>query len=912
MSVADKLNTLRSNIVSAYDAIEAKSGTVPTYENTQGLANAISTIPQYNPLTLAYISYASATTAQPFVNLMASNETIPVGGASYAFAETDGLTSLDLSSLDFSAVTDTVCMFDNAADLTTLTWDDVVDMGNVETMEGMYRGTTALTSVDLSKFATGEYLESVFNMFASSGVQNVNLGAPFDTSAVTDFYGMFNTCTALTDLYHLNNLRMDSATNVGAMFYNCSAMTELNLGEGNRGKSKNLLDVPSSYTINTAYASIPLALEANTAYTIQVDNITTDGSGEAYIALRSSSTTNKDLRLSNSTKSVTVTPTADIVAIWIYADYNYASSVGKTTTFTNLMVSEGTTATDYEPYEPYQLLAKQGLATPTSDTEFWNNTIITQSDTGNGFATFTNDSGSDASNAHLFIYSGAANIEASTNYTVIMEIEETSEVNSIVLAQPSNAADCVLAGSLTSVNVPTGAEISGNTLTPAVGTVVYTFTTKAAIPAYLFRWLVNINNGGSIRSRITLLAGDHSADWQNYAWEPYAFTPPSLSLSTANADYMLAGMTNLQSLDLSGWKSGSDDLASSHFWTGSRNLCKSLADTKTQSGVTMTRNADGTYTATGIPGGISFILPQTQQQSDEFPAGTYTASITGTINDYIIEGYAPSDLDTQVLRIASGEYTDPTAPITFTTTETLVFRVSLLFTRAAQSTSINYTAGIQIEEGSTNTQYMPYGYSTNLTTLTLNGPKRLVSGKLADSLVATFNSKQGSTISVLKLNNPEFFTTDGTTATLTDFSDVWSGSALTTLEMTGWDVSGVDPTDNSASVTLTNVASLTSLTIGDWTTPANGVNLATLLGVDNEGSQGYSGAAKMLSSLHITGSSVLNVYNSGTGEFKSSNAFAGCPIGNGTGHILVPANLVNSYKADSFWSAYASIITAES
>lgn len=786
MSVADKLTTLSENITSAYESISSLSGTIPTYQNTQNIANAILTIPQYNPLTLAYISYGSADTAQNFVNLMVSNGTIPVGGASYAFAETTGLTSLDLSELDFSATTDTICMFNNATDLASITWADSVDFGNVESMQGMYRNTEALALVDLSAFETGEYLESLFNMFAGSGVQAVNLGGSFDTSAVTDFYGMFNSCENLTDLYRINNLRMDSAQDLRAMFYGCSAMTELDLGENNRGKSKNLLDTSvtagTSNGVDYSIVDGKLTLDGTCSSDMVVVPLSSPISfPDSTVVISEQPKSGRAIGIASGTAS-SYTAIAVINSSTGVVSGNYAGGTGSVLVFyglsgvqlesyqPNIQIELGSTATDYMPYGPYQLLTKQGLATPASDTDFWGNiTAASFTPSNNGWGSFY---GTGTSYLNMFIKKEATNMEAGTDYTMIFEVAEQSGTpfltindtgTGTILASCTNIYAEPESGGWT--NYGWGGCVNGHYVVKA--------TTKSGTDfdtATVLRIFMAGTSGRGAKIRLTILKGDHTDDWEDYAWQPYAFTPPTLSLSAANADYMLAGMTSLQSLDLSGWTSGSDDLASSNFWT-------------TQSA---------------------------------------------------------------------------------------------------------------------------------LTTLTLNGPKRLVDGKLADSLVATFDSLQGSTITTLTMNDPEFFTTDGTTATLTDFSDVWSGSALTTLEMTGWDVSSVDPTDNSATVTLTSVANLTTLTIGDWTTHASGVNLATLLGVDNDGSSGYSGAATNLTSLHLTGDTVFPVYNDGTGEFKSENAFVDCPIGDGTGVIYVPSDLVSSYQADSFWSAYSSIITAES
>lgn len=141
-----------------------------------------------------------------------------------------------------------------------------------------------------------------------------------------------------------------------------------------------------------------------------------------------------------------------------------------------------------------------------------------------------------------------------------------------------------------------------------------------------------------------------------------------------------------------------------------KNLCKSLASTKTQNGVTMTKNADGTYTATGTPTGVAFILPQTQQQSDTFPAGTYTFSLSSNqVSRYVVEWYSPSDFSTRIGSFDSRYSSDAHAPYTLTTTEPFCFRISLVFVDSAGQ-SINYTCGFQIEEGSTSTAtaYEPY------------------------------------------------------------------------------------------------------------------------------------------------------------------------------------------------------------
>jgi hypothetical protein len=40
-------------------------------------------------------------------------------------------------------------------------------------------------------------------------------------------------------------------------------------------------------------------------------------------------------------------------------------------------------------------------------------------------------------------------------------------------------------------------------------------------------------------------------------------------------------------------------------------------------------------------------------------------------------------------------------------------------------------------------------------------------------------------------------------------------------------------------------------------------------------------------------------------SLSSTNAFAGTPIESGTGYIYVPAALIDSYKTETNWSAFA-------
>ena len=60
MSIATELNTLRTNLTSAYSAIGGKGGTVPTNKNTANLSAAINSIPQTinsGTNTVSYVAF---------------------------------------------------------------------------------------------------------------------------------------------------------------------------------------------------------------------------------------------------------------------------------------------------------------------------------------------------------------------------------------------------------------------------------------------------------------------------------------------------------------------------------------------------------------------------------------------------------------------------------------------------------------------------------------------------------------------------------------------------------------------------------------------------------------------------------------------------------------------------------------
>ena len=117
------------------------------------------------------------------------------------FAYCSGLTSLDLSGFDTSAVT---------------------------SMSRMFAFCSGLTSLNLSGLNTSAVTNMLSMFYNCSGLTSLNLSG-FDTSAVTNMEMMFNNCSKLTSL-NLSSFDTSAVTSMDYMFAYCSNLTSLILG----------------------------------------------------------------------------------------------------------------------------------------------------------------------------------------------------------------------------------------------------------------------------------------------------------------------------------------------------------------------------------------------------------------------------------------------------------------------------------------------------------------------------------------------------------------------------------------------------------------------------------------------------------------------------------------------------------
>ena len=153
-------------------------------------------------------------------------DTSSVTNMSHMFYCCSRLKTLDLSGLDTSSVTDMSYMFFGCESLTELNLSGF-DTSSVTNMDHMFRGCSSLTELDLSSFDTSSVTNMNYMLANLSNLTELDLSS-FDTSSVTNMNSMFNSSSSLTTL-DLSSFDTSSVTRMNFMFDSCSSLTELDL-----------------------------------------------------------------------------------------------------------------------------------------------------------------------------------------------------------------------------------------------------------------------------------------------------------------------------------------------------------------------------------------------------------------------------------------------------------------------------------------------------------------------------------------------------------------------------------------------------------------------------------------------------------------------------------------------------------
>ena len=110
------------------------------------------------------------------------------------FSGFEEMTSIDLSAIDTSEVTDMSYMFSECMNLTSLDVSNF-DTSQVTDMWTMFAGCMSLTSLDVSNFDTSEVTDMSLMFFECSRLTSLDV-SNFDTSSVTNMDSMFCNCPA--------------------------------------------------------------------------------------------------------------------------------------------------------------------------------------------------------------------------------------------------------------------------------------------------------------------------------------------------------------------------------------------------------------------------------------------------------------------------------------------------------------------------------------------------------------------------------------------------------------------------------------------------------------------------------------------------------------------------------------------
>ena len=152
----------------------------------------------------------------------------------------DKMTSIDLSALDTSEVTNMSNMFSGCSSLTSLDLSNF-DTSNVTSMIRMFTECSGLTSLDVSNFDTSKVtrMDSMFHNCSSLTSLDVS---SFNTSNVTNMSNMFNFCEGLTSL-DVSNFDTSKVTRMDSMFHNCISLTSLDVSNFNTSNVTNMEDM---------------------------------------------------------------------------------------------------------------------------------------------------------------------------------------------------------------------------------------------------------------------------------------------------------------------------------------------------------------------------------------------------------------------------------------------------------------------------------------------------------------------------------------------------------------------------------------------------------------------------------------------------------------------------------------------
>ena len=169
-----------------------------------------------------------------------SNNTIYANPSSTSglFSNLTNVTSIDLSNMDTSGMTNMSNMFSGNTSLTNITFGENFNTSNVTNMNSMFQKCGGLTTLNLSMFDTSNVGNMSTMFLQCSSLTNLDL-SNFDTSKVEYINHMFSGCSSLTTL-NLSGFNTSNVTTAFLMFNGCKSLTSLDVSSFDTSKMTSM------------------------------------------------------------------------------------------------------------------------------------------------------------------------------------------------------------------------------------------------------------------------------------------------------------------------------------------------------------------------------------------------------------------------------------------------------------------------------------------------------------------------------------------------------------------------------------------------------------------------------------------------------------------------------------------------
>ena len=142
-------------------------------------------------------------------------------------------------------------MFSNLPKLVSITGLDNIDFDNVANMQDMFKGDTALTTIDgLDNLRNASSVHDMSGMFQEcSAITSLDLSS-INFNMATSFQSMFANCSSLNNLILPDNIDTFNVTNMASMFEGCSSLYTITFGKASTASQLSGTPINNEKSLN--------------------------------------------------------------------------------------------------------------------------------------------------------------------------------------------------------------------------------------------------------------------------------------------------------------------------------------------------------------------------------------------------------------------------------------------------------------------------------------------------------------------------------------------------------------------------------------------------------------------------------------------------------------------------------------